>query len=111
VELYRSADIFAFPTLLETFGMVLVEAMAAGLPVVTTDAPGVRDVIAHGENGLQSPAGDADAVAANLERLLADPHERARYRELSLAAAGAYDWPRVVDQYRDFYRHVLDNIN
>jgi glycosyltransferase involved in cell wall biosynthesis len=108
VELYRSADIFAFPTLLETFGMVLVEAMAAGLPVVTTDAPGVRDVIAHGENGLQSLAGDADAFAANLERLLADPRERVRYRELSLAAAGAYDWPRVVDQYRDFYRHVLD---
>jgi glycosyltransferase involved in cell wall biosynthesis len=111
VELYRSADIFAFPTLLETFGMVLVEAMAAGLPVVTTDAPGVRDVITNGENGLQSPAGDADAFAVNLERLLADPLERARYRELSLAAAGTYNWPRVVEQYRDFYRHVLDNIN
>lgn len=107
VELYRSADIFAFPTLLETFGMVLVEAMAAGLPIVTTDAPGVRDVIFPEKNGLQSPAGDAEAFTANLLRLFEHPEERRRFRELSLADAQNYDWPRIVAQYREFYKKIL----
>jgi len=109
VELYRSADLFAFPTLLETFGMVLVEALAAGLPIVTTNAPGVRDVIAHERNGLVAPAGDADAFTTNLLRLLEHPAERARFRKLSLAAAETYDWSHVVAQYRDLYRKTLEN--
>ncbi|MBC8484918.1 MAG: glycosyltransferase family 4 protein, partial [Bacteroidetes bacterium] len=58
VYLYQAADIFVFPSLLESFGRVLLEAMAAGLPIVSTDAPGCRDVIQHEHTGLLAKRGD-----------------------------------------------------
>ena len=107
VKLYRAADVFAFPTLLETFGMVLIEAMAAGLPIVTTDAPGVCDVIHHEQNGLCSPRGDTGAFVRNLAAVLENPTLSARLSQASTADARRYDWRQIVSQYLALYRRTL----
>lgn len=107
VALYRMADAFVFPSLVETFGIVLVEAMAAGLPVVTTDAPGCRDVIRHGQDGMIVPPGDAAALAAGMERLMREPALRDELRKKSLRRAEDFSWDRVVDRYVSLYRDLI----
>lgn len=69
---YASADVFAFPSRAETLGNVVVEAMASGLPVVAAAEGGTLESVAHGETGLLVPAGDADAFAGALLRLVRD---------------------------------------
>ena len=103
VHMYRAADIFAFPSLLETFGMVQIEAMAAGIPVVTTDAPGCRDVVQDGVNGLQAPAGDAEAFARQLIRLFRDPVLREELGAAGAESAKRYEWDRVAEEYERIF--------
>ena len=107
IEMYRSADIFAFPTLLETFGMVLIEAMAAGLPIVTTDAAGVRDVIKHEKNGLRTAVEDVSLFTDYLASLLENPELYAEYQQKSLKSAEFYDWTRITGEYLEFYQSFL----
>lgn len=73
-EIYRSLDIFVHASVSpEPFGQVVIEAMAEGLPVIATDAGGVREIVVHGKNGWLVPMADAPALAAAIEGLLADP--------------------------------------
>lgn len=107
IQLYRSADLFAFPTLLETFGMVLIEAMAAGLPVVTTDALGVRDVIFHKQNGLVSPVGNLDAFTNHMIELLENRQTFQHYQKASLEGAKRYDWSNILSEYLEMYQNTI----
>ena len=92
------ADCFVWPAINEAFGMALLEAQASGLAVVAGRSGGVGDVVADGATGLLTPPGDADAFAAAVRALLADPSRRARlgaaardkvHREHDLPAAAA----------------------
>ena len=108
LELYCASDIYVLPTLIETFGMVLVEAMAAGLPIITTDAPGVNDVIEDGVNGLKVEAGNVANIAEKMIRVLSDRQLSAELSNNSLAKAeSVYDWKVVTAQYLDLYRKVV----
>ena len=71
--LLPAADAFVLSSLSEGISVTLLEAMAVGVPIAATDAGGNREVVAHGETGLLSPRGNAEALAANLELLLRDP--------------------------------------
>jgi phosphatidylinositol alpha-mannosyltransferase len=105
--LLRSVDVYVAPhTGGESFGIVLVEAMSAGAPVVASDLGAFRRVLDDGAVGLLVPAGEPQPLASALLRLLADPAERSR---LSLAASGAvrrYDWDRVARQVLAVYETV-----
>lgn len=107
IDLYCSADIFVLPTLIETFGMVLIEAMAAGLPIVTTEAPGVKDVIKHGINGLKAVPGDPAGISELILKVLKDDELRAKLSSNSLdEAQKVYDWKTVTGKYIDFYNEI-----
>ena len=75
--LYASGDIFAWPAVTEPFGMVFLEAQAAGLAIVAGAARGVPDIVADGETGVLVPPGDVDAFAAALDGLLGSAEKRA----------------------------------
>ena len=107
VNMYQASDIYAFPSLLETFGMVQIEAMAAGVAVVSTDAPGCCDVVKHEVNGLQTEAGDVDSFVDQLGRLLADPALRAYLSANGRRFVQAYSWPNVARQYEEVFEELI----
>jgi glycosyltransferase involved in cell wall biosynthesis len=78
VDLYRRCDLFALPTLGDCYSLAAIEAMASGLPVVTTAVGGIPDVVAEGETGFLVPTGDAAALQGALRRLLEDGELRRR---------------------------------
>jgi phosphatidylinositol alpha-mannosyltransferase len=105
---YQSADIFCAPsTGQESFGIVLLEAMAAGKPIVSTDIQGYRDVVTHGQEGLLVPPRDSEALAGALIHLLADPDLRARLGAEGRRTAQRYSWGRVADEVLDFYAETV----
>ena len=105
---YQSCDVFCAPnTGQESFGIVLLEAMAAGAPIVASDIPGYRDVVADGEQGLLVEPKNSGALADAVSRLLASPELRASMRRAGQGKARRYDWPRVASQVLDYYFEVL----
>lgn len=90
----------------ESFGLVLVEAMAAGVPVVATGIPGYRDVVDDGVNGLLVPPRDAAALAGALGRVLGQPDLAKRLAESGRAAARRYDWDLVAAELEAVYREA-----
>ena len=96
---YRNADVFCLPSRQEGFGIVLLEAMAAGLPVVAARAAAIPEVVPDGQCGVLVEPGDAAGFAAALDALLKDPALRQRLGQAGFARAAEYDAPRVA---RDF---------
>ena len=107
IDLYKSSDIFVLPSLLETFGMVLIEAMAAGVPVVTTDSPGCRDVVSHEYNGLLATPGDPMSLADNIEKLAKNCNLRKELCTNALMDVGKYDYSLIANQYSDLYSQLI----
>jgi glycosyltransferase involved in cell wall biosynthesis len=94
-EIYRQADVFVFPTLVEGMGIVVLEAMASGLPVITTpNGPG--DIVRDGVDGFLVPPRDVDAIVERLERLRADPQLRQEMARNARIRAQEFTW----DAYR-----------
>lgn len=105
---YAAGDIFILPTLYESFGLSILEAMAAGLPVVVSSAAGAAELIKDGVNGLllEDPT-DVCELATKLEPLLADASLRRRLGEEAQATAGQYSWSLVAKQTVDIYKDLL----
>lgn len=105
---FASADVFISPaTGQESFGIVLVEAMAAGVPVVATDIAGYREVLRPDAEGLLVPVGNPIALANAVRRILLDPSLASRYSAAGRARSASYSWDRVVPRIEDAYREAL----
>mgnify|MGYP001183037342 CR=1 FL=1 len=104
IELYKSVDACAFPSLIETFAMINIEAMAAGIPVISTDAPGCVETILDGVDGLMAKAGDPIDLARKMEQL-----QSSKDLQLKLSAAGtesvksSFSWDVVGRQFEELY--------
>lgn len=108
VDLYKAADVFVFPTFVETFGIVVVEAMAAGLPVVTTTASGVDELIEHEQTGLKSAPGDWAGMVQNIERLLSDDKFYRAIQSRVQSKSREYDWDKVAGRYLELYKRLAE---
>lgn len=84
----------------------ILEAHASGVPVISTDAGGIRDMVHHGTSALLVPVGDAAAMAAQALRVLTEPELRARLRTGGLERSERYAWSRVREQWLHVYRGV-----
>ncbi len=113
LEPYNAADVTVLPSSTpESFGLVLVESMACGTPVIASDLPGVRTVVDEGHTGLLVPPGDTQALAQALTRLLSEPALIKQYgRNSRQHVENKYQWPKVVDQLEQVYRQVLASKN
>jgi len=105
---FASADVFCAPSLGgESFGIVLVEAMAVGVPVVCSDIGGYRDLVRDDQEGVLVPPRDPEALAVALGALLDNPARRAALGEVALETAKRYAWDVVAGQVAEVYRGVL----
>ncbi len=103
-SLYRCADVSVFPSLYEPFGIVALEAMAAGSPVVASDAGGLREVVHNDETGTLSYAGDPGSLAWAILRVLRDPARAAKLRERAKVRLKVdFDWGRIAEQTIQIY--------
>ena len=108
VRVYHSVDVFCAPnTGGESFGLVLVEAMASGAPVVASDLDAFRAVLRGGAAGQLFASGDAADLARAVGLLLDDPQRRAALSEAAAAAVRVYDWPNVAREVVQVYETVL----
>ena len=107
IKAYKAADVFVFPTLLETFGNVQIEAMAAGLPVVTTNAPGAKDLVYHEKNGLVSEMKDTRQMAENIDRVLSDKGLRETIIQNGLDTCENYHWSDIASKYCKAYEKAI----
>ena len=105
VDVFAMADIFVLPSRSEAFPRVLIEAMAAGLAVVTTDAPGCRDVVEGGRYGRMARVDDASDLARQTATLLDDPGERARLAEQAGSTPGITTGTRLPPSTRPCTRN------
>ena len=104
IRLYRSADACVYPSLLEGHATINIEAMAAGIPVVSTDAPGVKETIEDGFNGLIATAGDAKSLAKKMADIQMHPQRRTLLIKNGLETIrNKYDWPIVVRMFESLY--------
>lgn len=107
VSLFRGCLVFVLPSRHEPQGIVSLEAMACGKPVVAARVGGVPEIVLDGETGLLFPGGDAVALAAALEALLADPdHAAALGRAGQARVQQCFTWDHIADQYFEIYRQV-----
>jgi phosphatidylinositol alpha-mannosyltransferase len=105
---YASCDVFCSPaTGQESFGIVLLEAMACGKALVASDIPGYRCVVAHGEDGMLVPPRNPKRLAVTLLKVLKDKALRERLGERGRLKAAQYSWERIAQQVEGFYREVL----
>jgi phosphatidylinositol alpha-mannosyltransferase len=107
-QLYKTADVYASPaTGGESFGIVLLEAMAAGTPIVCSDIHGYKGVVRRGREGLLVPPRQPRELAIAIDRLLRDPALREQMGAAGQARAEEFSWPRVTAKVEDYYGFVI----
>jgi glycosyltransferase involved in cell wall biosynthesis len=104
--LYAEADLVLNPTTADNMPISILEALASGVPIVSTDAGGIPDLVEHERTALLVPVGDADALASAALRLLGDAALAARLRDQGLRDVARFDWTHVRDQWRAAYRRA-----
>jgi phosphatidyl-myo-inositol alpha-mannosyltransferase len=111
-ELWRrlgDADVLVAPSLAgESFGMVLIEAFAAGTPVIASEIAGYRDVVSDGVDGVLVPPADPQALAEELQRFSLEPEPRREMGEAGRRSAERYAWPRIADEVATAYEQAME---
>ena len=106
-QYYAAADVFVMPSHYESFGMVALEAMACGTPVVASEVGGLASTIIHDDSGLLVPSGDWRAFAQAISRLLASPQLQSAMRQAGRERAQAFAWPLIVENNVRLYRRLI----
>ncbi len=98
-DAYASADLFVFPSTTDTFGNVVIEAQACGLPVIVSDIGGPRDLVQHGRDGFVTKALDVGELAESIRRLAEDPALRESMGSASRARVETRDWSEAFEKF------------
>ena len=101
--LYASADAMLNPSTADNMPISILEALASGVPVVTTDAGGIPDLVKHGETAMVVPVGDDKAMASAVLRVLEDADLRQRLRDCGIEDVARYAWPQVCQAWQSAY--------
>jgi D-inositol-3-phosphate glycosyltransferase len=104
---YSAAEVVVMPSHYESFGMVALEAMACGTPVIASDVGGLGFLVRDGETGFTVPDGEPDQLCEKLALLLGDPELRRRMGDCAAEYARGYSWDRIGRQIVDVYRELV----
>ncbi|MEA3421475.1 MAG: glycosyltransferase, partial [Acidobacteriota bacterium] len=104
---YAASDIFVLPTLYDAFANVCLEAMACGLPIITTDSNGAADLIRDNENGYILKTQKADELAARI-KALEDESDRVRMRAAAAAEAASFTMEKHISEVLELYDRVIN---
>jgi len=104
---YSAAEMVVMPSDYESFGMVALEAMACGTPVIASDVGGLAFLVRHGRTGYRVPARDPAALAAKITRLLTNAGLRRRIGQRAACWAESYAWPRIADRVEAVYAELV----
>jgi len=107
VQAYASADLFVFPSLAEGFGHVLLEALASGVPILSTNRTAAPDLITEGIEGFVVPPGSAEAVAERIEWALANPARLGEMAEAARVRAESFTWAAFRTRIANLVRHLI----
>jgi len=110
LQIYSQASIFTLPSITEAFGVVILEAMAAGLPVVATNVGGIPEIINSGENGITIPPGNSNELANAIINILDNENLRVKLIENAFSTVKIFDVHRMMDETYQVYRTIL-NVN
>lgn len=105
---YQEADVFVLPSLNEGMSNAMLEALATGLPIVTTDTGGASELVREGENGFIVPFKDSQAIAGKVRELMDDRELLVRMSEKSREIAKTMSWKAVAEQYSEEYRKAAE---
>jgi D-inositol-3-phosphate glycosyltransferase len=105
-QYYAAADVFVMPSHYESFGMVVLEAMACGTPVVASRVGGMVSTVIHGRTGFLAPVGDAHAFAQAIAELLGTPSLWQAMSQASQERADRFTWPRITDRTYQLYARL-----
>lgn len=108
---YAACDVFCNPSHYESFGIVNIEAMACGVPVVTSDLDGVQEYLSNGETGMVFCAGDVDALATVIERLVTSPGLRKDLGKNGKEVAKEYSWDASAKKLLHILHQVTGTVN
>jgi starch synthase len=111
VSIFEEHDVFVFPSYFEGFGLVILEAMATGLPVITTVATAGPDCIDNGEEGFVIQCGDKDALKTSVEYFMQQPNEIERMGTAARKKAEQFSWNAYGDRYEEIINTVCSNSN
>jgi N-acetyl-alpha-D-glucosaminyl L-malate synthase BshA len=107
-EIMACADLLILPSENESFGLVALEAMASGVPVIASNAGGLPEVVDSGETGFLAPVGDVEAMAEGAIHILRDPDTWRRFSAAARASATErYGVARIIPQYERYYERIL----
>ena len=106
-ELYNRATVFAQTSYHEGFCLPIIEAMAAGCPVICTDSHGNRGFSHDGKNCIMVEPDDVAGLAAAINRVINDPKLQQKLRAAGLKTAQSYTWNNIVDQLDNFYTNLV----
>jgi N-acetyl-alpha-D-glucosaminyl L-malate synthase BshA len=105
--LLACGDVFLLPSQEESFGLAALEALACGVPAVTSDVGGLKEVIENGKSGFRTAVGDTESMAARVLEMVGDRATLEAYREEACNRAKRFDAERIVPMYEELYRRTL----
>lgn len=107
--LLACCDVFILPSEQESFGLAALEALACGVPAVTSDVGGLSELVVNGENGFREALGDTDAMAARVIEIAATKDALDKFRQAACQSAKKFDSEKVIPQYEEMYRRALES--
>jgi L-malate glycosyltransferase len=107
-EILAISDLFLLPSEYESFGLVALEAMAAAVPVISTNVGGLPEININGVTGFLSNVGDVENMGSNIIKILSDEKAFEKMKKNALSQAMKFDITNIVPQYEDLYKRVLE---
>ena len=107
IKLYKASDIFIFPSLIESFGIVIIEAMAAGVPPIVSEVPGSKDLVKNNQNGFVVSKNNARQFVNVIVNFYNNKDLLSRIKKNCFSSVKKYDWEKVSVEYINIYNKII----